>query len=308
MAKKKKTKGNRHSRSHKYRYVNTRYWNDALIASLAPLEKLLFIYLITNEHTNISGIYELPLKIMAMETGIDEHRIEKELFPAIGEKIRYIENYVVVKNFVKYQYSTSKLVREGILNCLREVPFELLRKVINDRKYILPLDYIDQLGIPYVHPIDTLSIPNAEDINTLLDPHKKSEGMDRVSIPYVEPTDTVPIGHIRGSIYSNSDLDLDKEREEVKKENASLSYLKNIPETDLNEFHNRFEISSQGIKDKGELLFTYCEANGKTYQNYRALLLNALVKDVPAREHPIRRTEVDEESGKVFLVEGENKP
>ena len=47
--------------NNKQRYVNTRFWNDTYVSSLDPIEKLLFIYLLTNEHTNISGVYEPPL-------------------------------------------------------------------------------------------------------------------------------------------------------------------------------------------------------------------------------------------------------
>ena len=56
----------------KERIVNTRFWSDTYISNLDPIEKLLFLYLITNQYTEISGLYELPLKYMAVDTGIDK--------------------------------------------------------------------------------------------------------------------------------------------------------------------------------------------------------------------------------------------
>jgi len=106
--------------NNKQRYINTRFWNDSYVSELDPIEKLLFVYFLTNEHTNISGIYELPLKIMAVETGIDESMFKK-IIPRIKDKVRYINGYVIIKNFVKYQKTESELTLKGIDNCLKDL-------------------------------------------------------------------------------------------------------------------------------------------------------------------------------------------
>ena len=55
----------------KNRVVNTRFWRDSFIFNhLNPLDRYLFLYLLTNDRTNLSGVYELPIKIMSVETGI----------------------------------------------------------------------------------------------------------------------------------------------------------------------------------------------------------------------------------------------
>lgn len=136
-------------RIHKYRYINTKFWNDSYISELDPIEKLLFIYLITNGHTNISGIYEIPLKIMAIETGIDESMFKK-IFLRLKDKIRYIDGIVVIKNFIKHQETGSDTVKVGILNCLKDVNINFLKDVISKGYYDLPRDYMDTLYIPYV--------------------------------------------------------------------------------------------------------------------------------------------------------------
>jgi hypothetical protein len=63
----------------KQRYINTKFWRDSYIEDLDPTEKLLFLYLLTNPDTNICGVYELPLKIIAADTGIDKEMVKKLL-------------------------------------------------------------------------------------------------------------------------------------------------------------------------------------------------------------------------------------
>lgn len=118
----------------KQRYINTRFWNDNYVSKLDPIEKLLFIYLLTNEHTNISGIYELPLKIMAIETGIDESMFRK-ILPRLKEKVVYINGYVVIKNFLKHQQTKSNLTVIGITNCLKDLDEKFLKNVISKGYY-----------------------------------------------------------------------------------------------------------------------------------------------------------------------------
>jgi hypothetical protein len=44
---------------------------------LDPSEKLLFLYYLTNEKTDLSGMYEIPLRIVSFETGYDREMIMK---------------------------------------------------------------------------------------------------------------------------------------------------------------------------------------------------------------------------------------
>ena len=51
----------------KLRSVNTAFWSDPWVEDLTPSEKLLYIYFITNEKTNMLGIYELSIKKISFE-------------------------------------------------------------------------------------------------------------------------------------------------------------------------------------------------------------------------------------------------
>ena len=114
----------------KQRLVNTKFWTDTYSSKLDPIEKLMFLYFLTNPHTNISGIYELPLRNIAFDTGIDKDMVEKilERF-AKDQKIHYIDGWVYIVNFVKNQNQGSSKVQTGINNELSKVPTQIVHKI-----------------------------------------------------------------------------------------------------------------------------------------------------------------------------------
>ena len=113
----------------KHRYINTKIWSDNWISNLDPVEKLLFLYLLTNERTEICGIYELPLKYMALETGIEKEMVEKILKRFYEDKkVIYVDNWVCIVNFIKHQIINPS-VKEGINLCVRQSPPSLLQAV-----------------------------------------------------------------------------------------------------------------------------------------------------------------------------------
>src|SRR3990167_10252555 len=112
----------------KNRMINTKFWIDPFVLDyLDPLEKLVYIYLITNPYTNICGIYELPLKVMGVETGIETDNLKKVIIPRLEKygKIKYKNGWVALKNFIKNQNEGSDDVKLGIKRELDKVPQEL---------------------------------------------------------------------------------------------------------------------------------------------------------------------------------------
>lgn len=116
----------------KIRVINTRFWIDDYTSNLDPIEKLVFLYFLTNPMTDICGIYEIPLKIIAVETGIDREMVLKILgrFER-DDKIFYENGWVAIKNFKKHQTLNPKVII-GIENGLSKAPKSLLGKLCID--------------------------------------------------------------------------------------------------------------------------------------------------------------------------------
>lgn len=106
----------------KERVVNTRFWDDSYIMSLDPIEKLLFLYLITNPLTNIAGIYEISAKRIGFDTGLDKDMVIKILgrFEA-DRKMFYRDGWVFIVNFIKNQKKNPS-VQEGIKREIEALP------------------------------------------------------------------------------------------------------------------------------------------------------------------------------------------
>ena len=110
--------------------INTRFWEDTYTSNLDPIEKLLFLYFLTNTSTNISGIYEIQIKKIAVETGIEKEMIEKIIGRFTAEnKIFYIDGWIGIKNFIKHQNQRSPQVKKGIERELLNAP-ENIKNVV----------------------------------------------------------------------------------------------------------------------------------------------------------------------------------
>lgn len=107
----------------KNRMVSTSFWSDYYVADLDPTEKLLFLYLLTCERSTLAGIYELPIKMMAVETGIDVYMVEKILSRFEDEgKVKYQSGWVAIRNFLKHHEHGSPTVKKGISDAIAASP------------------------------------------------------------------------------------------------------------------------------------------------------------------------------------------
>ena len=115
----------------KLRSINTAIWSDSWFEELNPTAKLLFIYLITNEKNNMLGVYEITLRKISFDTGIDKTTIEKALkeFESI-RKVRFIDNHIMLPNFIKHQsYNTN--MKKSAISTYNDLPDGLKIKGYN---------------------------------------------------------------------------------------------------------------------------------------------------------------------------------
>jgi len=96
------------------RSVNTKFWSDAFVEELETNEKLLFLYLLTNEKTNMLGIYEISVKRISYETGLSYETIKKafEGFERV-RKAFFFDNWVFLPNWIKNQSMNTNMMKSA---------------------------------------------------------------------------------------------------------------------------------------------------------------------------------------------------
>lgn len=82
----------------------------------------------------------------------------------------------------------------------------------------------------------------------------------------------------------NHKSEIIKGKKEEKNIYSSLDYLKKIPNTEMEKLYDTYNASKVQIQTKATQLANYCEGHGKKYKNYKAMLLNALIKDFGYRK------------------------
>lgn len=142
----------------KTRIINTRFWVDDYVSNLDPIEKLLFLYFLTNPSTDICGVYEIPLKTIAVDTGLEVEMVKKIIRRfARDKRVYYSNGWLGIKNFIKHQ-SINPKVEIGINIGLEKAPREIL----------------DRLQIVYPYSISSLSHLNSN-LNSNSNLKKESE-------------------------------------------------------------------------------------------------------------------------------------
>lgn len=137
------------------RYIKTRIWRDAWFAQLPKDAQHLFIFLVTNESTRLSGFYEMPLSDIAYHTKTKPTQL-KTLLKQVEQKVLIIDGWVCIKNYAQHQNAAnSPKIKKLIEYELAKVPLEVQKKASEF----------------FIH-------------NSHSHSYSHSEGIDRVSIPH----------------------------------------------------------------------------------------------------------------------------
>lgn len=124
-----------------YRPIKTKIWKDEWFRGLSSDEKIVWLFLITNDYVHISGIYEMPIEIIGVMTGVkncgkvvdklrQENKIDvKEGFVFIKNYLKHQTNQInhrdnISKSIVKYFKENPKLAK--IFNLEEEAPYKPL--------------------------------------------------------------------------------------------------------------------------------------------------------------------------------------
>jgi len=155
----------------KRRYISDSFWSHNWVEDLDPLEKYLYLYLLTNQLVSICWIYEIKAKRIAYETGIDKEMILKMILRFENAKKIYYDNWIIcITNFVKNK--NIKKIEDNLWKWIEREVKDLWKD-----KIALMLDYKDltrtlentykDLSIPYLTLLNSTllnSTPSEEEI------------------------------------------------------------------------------------------------------------------------------------------------
>ena len=166
----------------RHNYISTSFWQDQWIQSLDPSEKYMYLYLMTNPLTNISGVYKIGDKQTAFDTGYNEDTVRSVIgkFAAAGKAYRMGE-YVILPGWPKHQnWEKKAAIKAGIEAELDSLSDDELRFVYS-AGYRFPMgELLARRGI------DAAAVPPAPAYHTPIIP---------IPYPY-EPRYSIPLHSI----------------------------------------------------------------------------------------------------------------
>ena len=192
-----------------YRPIRTSFWSDAYILDLERDEKLLYMYLLTNDATTQCGIYEIPLRRVEFETGFSGERIY-EMFHKFQEdnKIYYSleTREIAIINWRRYNDNPSPKTMSRVASELESVKNPMLVLLLYEPSQpLIDKTYTDKTGnkkqILIKNPWDSYFLEHPEITENIADSSPLSP-----IIPHTYPLHTPPIPHPQYS-YSKTDSD-----------------------------------------------------------------------------------------------------
>ena len=138
-----------------YRQIHTKIWRDNWFLDLEPDEKLLFIYLFSNDNSNLAGIYELNERIIQLETGLDKTRIHEILKKfELNDKVYFKDGVVWIVNMQKYHSSAGEKIQKNVESIILDLPDCEIKQ-----RYCIAngIELENTPCIPHAYTIDTLS-------------------------------------------------------------------------------------------------------------------------------------------------------
>ena len=133
----------------KGRLISTSFWDDSkVVDDFTPEDKYIYLYCMTNPHTNLCGCYEVSVKQIASETGYNEDTVKRLLMRLDREHnvIRYSSTTkeMLMLNWFRYNWSTSEKLNKPLLAEIRAIKDDGFREYLAGR-----YDERDTVTVPY---------------------------------------------------------------------------------------------------------------------------------------------------------------
>jgi hypothetical protein len=141
-----------------YRNISLSFWTDTKVEdSFTPEDKYMYLYLLTNPHTNICGCYEISTKQISRQTGYNAESVERilERMECTHKVIKYSKetNELLIFNWCRYNWTTSEKLVKPITTAINAIKFKPFRDYVS-----LLFEHIEEIhtvSIPYPYGMDT---------------------------------------------------------------------------------------------------------------------------------------------------------
>jgi hypothetical protein len=157
------------------RVLHDSVWGDAWFQDLPPVSKLLWVYLLTNSHLEVSGIYQITPKTMSNETGIPVIDVNGILEGFVADKkIVYESNVVGIVNYHRHNGMMNNpkyrvAIRKSLDKLDESIRTLFCARLAIDTQSIPNALAIDTQSIPNRYPIDTQPIPNPQSATNIIE-------------------------------------------------------------------------------------------------------------------------------------------
>jgi len=161
-----------------FRTISPTFWSDPFVEELTPSEKLLYIYLFSNEHVSNIGVTEASIRKVAFETGIDASSVSAFIgqMSSLG-KVVHDGGQILAVNFIRNQTKFGKdKISEKLVANLQRLFDELDSPVIRYtlwKRYPDVFSHVEEPEIPYAKGIDTPS-PSVDTLSMGYQPEKSA--------------------------------------------------------------------------------------------------------------------------------------
>lgn len=143
-----------------YAQVHQSFWTDRkIMEDCTPEERYFLLYLLSNPHGNITGVFELGFKQMSVETGYTEDTVRNLInrLQDVHGVIRYSPETreILILNWYKYNWSRSERFLVGVQRAVSGIKCDEFRNYIERVLSAIQNTTADikTVCIPYIYPI-----------------------------------------------------------------------------------------------------------------------------------------------------------
>lgn len=114
------------------------FWTDSkVVDDFTPEDKYIYLYCMTNPHTNLCGCYEVSIKQIVNETGYNDDTVKRLLMrlDQAHNVIRYstTSKELLVLNWFRYNWSASEKLNKPLLAEIRAIKCDGFREYLAGR-------------------------------------------------------------------------------------------------------------------------------------------------------------------------------